>query len=197
MVSISSNKIHQTWGPPFSRALYRCNFVNWNSSSRVNSTPCAARTWEDPLLPSSLCSSTSQFIPIPFLRVRISGMLIGQVGGRGRARTQHLSPSGVLGRFFPLPFLSLWTKCVTLAHCPCDPCMAKRVHCSLQILGPNLIFVCGLVKFFPAPARLVCPDLLGWCLSRSANINFGPSTPWPRGDETGMFWQERNDDGPP
>ena len=29
------------------------------------------------------------------------------------------------------------------------------------ILGPNLVFVHGLVKFVPAAARLVCPDLLG------------------------------------
>ena len=31
------------------------------------------------------------------------------------------------------------------------------------ILGPNLIFVHGLVKFVPAVARIVCPDLLESC----------------------------------
>ena len=40
------------------------------------------------------------------------------------------------------------------------------------ILGPELIFVTGFVKFVTAVARLVCPDLLG---SGFANINFGPS----------------------
>ena len=43
------------------------------------------------------------------------------------------------------------------------------------ILGPKLFFVTGLVIFVTAVARLVCPDLLGQCLSRSANNNFGPS----------------------
>ena len=45
----------------------------------------------------------------------------------------------------------------------------------LLILGPKLIFVTGLVTFVTAVARLVCPDLLGYCLSRFENINFGPS----------------------
>ena len=45
----------------------------------------------------------------------------------------------------------------------------------ILLLGPKLIFVTGLVNFVTAVARLVCPDLLGWCLSRSANIYFGPS----------------------
>ena len=35
---------------------------------------------------------------------------------------------------------------------------------SYSILGPNLIFVRGLVKFVPAVARLVCPDLLDYVL---------------------------------
>ena len=35
------------------------------------------------------------------------------------------------------------------------------------ILGPKLIFECGLVKFVPAVARLVGPDLLGYCLSNT------------------------------
>ena len=39
----------------------------------------------------------------------------------------------------------------------------------------NLIFVTGLVKFVTAVARLVCLELLGYCLSLSANIYFGPS----------------------
>ena len=43
------------------------------------------------------------------------------------------------------------------------------------ILGPKLFFVRGLVIFVTAVARLVCLDLLGLCLSRFANINFGPS----------------------
>ena len=44
-----------------------------------------------------------------------------------------------------------------------------------RILGPKLIFVSGLVIFVTAVARLVCPDLLGKCLSCSASIYFGPS----------------------
>ena len=31
----------------------------------------------------------------------------------------------------------------------------------IDVLGPNLIFVRGLVKFVPAVARLVCQDKLG------------------------------------
>ena len=42
------------------------------------------------------------------------------------------------------------------------------------VLGPKLIFVTDWVKFVTAVARLVCPDLLGWCLSCPANIYFGP-----------------------
>ena len=42
-------------------------------------------------------------------------------------------------------------------------------------LGPKLIFVTGLEIFVTAVARLVCPDLHGKCLSRSANIYCGPS----------------------
>ena len=33
----------------------------------------------------------------------------------------------------------------------------------IGILGPNLIFVCGLVKFVPTLASLVCLNLLGFC----------------------------------
>ena len=47
---------------------------------------------------------------------------------------------------------------------------------SYVILGPELIFVTGLVKFVPAVARLVCPDLLESCLVRFGNNNFEPST---------------------
>ena len=36
-------------------------------------------------------------------------------------------------------------------------------HIQVDILGPKLILVRGLVKFVPAVARLVCPDLLGSC----------------------------------
>ena len=46
----------------------------------------------------------------------------------------------------------------------------------VRVLGPKLFFVTGLVIFATAVARLVCPDLLGKCLSRSANIYFGPGT---------------------
>ena len=45
----------------------------------------------------------------------------------------------------------------------------------MELLGPKKFFVTGLVNFVTAVARLVCLDLLGWCLSRSANIYFGPS----------------------
>ena len=45
----------------------------------------------------------------------------------------------------------------------------------LPLLGPKLTFLRGLVKFVPAAARLVCLSLVGSCLSRFANINFGPS----------------------
>ena len=44
------------------------------------------------------------------------------------------------------------------------------------VLGPELIFATGLVKFVAAVARLVCLDLLGWCSSRFANTNSGPRT---------------------
>ena len=40
----------------------------------------------------------------------------------------------------------------------------------VHVLGPELIFVIGLVKFVIAVARLVCPDLLGKCFSCFANI---------------------------
>ena len=46
---------------------------------------------------------------------------------------------------------------------------------NVRVLGPKLILETGLVKFVTAAAGLVCPDLLGLCLSRSANIYFGPS----------------------
>ena len=45
----------------------------------------------------------------------------------------------------------------------------------MHILGPELIFVTGLVKCVTAVARLVCLDLLGQCLSCFASNNFGPS----------------------
>ena len=44
------------------------------------------------------------------------------------------------------------------------------------LLGPKSLFVIDLVYFATAVARLVCPDLLGKCLSHFANHFFGPCT---------------------
>ena len=44
------------------------------------------------------------------------------------------------------------------------------------LLGPELIFVTGVVTFVNAVARLICPDLLGWCSLIFTNIYSGPSS---------------------
>ena len=41
--------------------------------------------------------------------------------------------------------------------------------------GHEINLCTGLMIFVAAVAGLVCPDRLGWCLSRPANIYFGPS----------------------
>ena len=62
-------------------------------------------------------------------------------------------------------------------------------YCGL--LGPKLFLVTGLVIFVTAVARLVSPDLLGLCLSRSAKIYFWPSNGMRKGHSKWHSWQGR------
>ena len=56
----------------------------------------------------------------------------------------------------------------------CFPMFFMKLILSFCILGLKLIFVTGLEKFDTAVARVICPYLLGPCLSCFENIYFGP-----------------------
>ena len=63
----------------------------------------------------------------------------------------------------PLPYARIM---VTVGQSQCDDIkilshVSVFVSMSVCLLGPELIFVTGLVKFVTAVARLVCLDLFG------------------------------------
>ena len=77
-------------------------------------------------------------------------------------------------------YASIWWY-IIMSHSP-PSLMLKIDRQKLEFLScmchgsKYLIFITGLVKSIPAVSTLVCPDLFGSCLSRFANIYFGPST---------------------
>ena len=71
-------------------------------------------------------------------------------------------------------FILLWPSLRWHASTRCGPLIHdisfEMTSMPDILLGPKLIFVTGLVKFVTAVAILVCPDMLGKCLSGFANI---------------------------
>ena len=63
---------------------------------------------------------------------------------------------------------------ISLMYQPCSLC---NCHSRKTVLDLESIFLTGLAKFVTAAARLVCLDLLRYCLACPANIYFGPSMP--------------------
>ena len=62
VVSNSKNKIHQTWGPPFSRALYKLNHVNLRKELDENNDIYLVFVFDDHRESERKCSAKARKI---------------------------------------------------------------------------------------------------------------------------------------